>query len=161
MTIVMVAHCAIERFDDPRAPTYTSYLPKLQKRARHLILDACDVVGFLAEELHVAISVSGFGERTRAVSNNQRFLFVEGCPAFVAKNRYGMPPKIPIPADFNIGDLAKYWLTIGENDERAHDHDTALAPHRFCIRPTGMIDVTCQVPSRRLSSPTIRVARET
>jgi hypothetical protein len=109
MTIVLVAHSTIERFDDPRAPSYTAYWPKLHKRARHLILDACDVVGFLAEELHVATSDSGFRERTRAVSNNQRFLFVEGCPAFVAKNRYGMPPKIPIPADFNIGELSKYW----------------------------------------------------
>jgi hypothetical protein len=109
MTVIMVAHAAIERFDDPRAPSYTAYWPKLHKRARHLILDCCDVVGFLAEELHVATSDTGFRERTRAVSNNQRFLFVEGCPAFVAKNRYGMPPKISIPADFNVGELTKYW----------------------------------------------------
>jgi hypothetical protein len=30
-----------------------------------------------------------------------------------------------------------------------HDHNTAPASDWFCIRPTGMIDVTCQVPSRR------------
>jgi hypothetical protein len=72
-------------------------------------LDACDVVGFLAEELRVATDDNGFRERTRATSSNQRFLFVEGCPAFVAKNRYGMAPKIPIPADFAIGELTKQW----------------------------------------------------
>jgi hypothetical protein len=109
VTIVMVAHSTIERFDDPRAPSYTAYWPKLHKRARHLILDACDIVGFLAEDLHVATSDTGFRERTRAISNNTRFLFVEGCPAFVAKNRFAMPPKIAISADFNIGELAKYW----------------------------------------------------
>jgi hypothetical protein len=109
ITVVMVAHSTIERFDDPRAPSYTAYWPKLHKRARHLILDACDVVGFLAEELRVATDDSGFRERTRATSSNQRFLFVEGCPAFVAKNRYAMPPKIAIPADFDIGELSKYW----------------------------------------------------
>jgi len=109
MTIVLVAHSIIERFDDPRAPSYTAYWPKLHKRARHLILDACDVVGFLAEELRVATDDNGFRERTRATSSNQRFLFVEGCPAFVAKNRYGMAPKIPIPADFAIGELTKFW----------------------------------------------------
>lgn len=53
MTIVLIGHSTIERIDDPRAPTYTSYLPKLHKRARHLILDACDIVGFLAEDLRV------------------------------------------------------------------------------------------------------------
>jgi AAA domain len=109
MTIVLVAHSTIERFDDPRAPSYTAYWPKLHKRARHLILDACDVVGFLAEELRVATDDNGFRERTRATGSNQRFLFVEGCPAFVAKNRYGMAPRIPIPADFAIGELTKHW----------------------------------------------------
>jgi hypothetical protein len=111
MTIVMVAHATIERFDDPRAPSFTTYMPKLHKRARHLILDACDVVGFLAEDLRVATDDGGFRERVRATSSNQRFLFVEGCPAFVAKNRYAMPPKIAIPTDFNIGELTQHWRT--------------------------------------------------
>ena len=111
MTIVLVAHSTIERFDDPRAPTFTTYMPKLHKRARHLVLDACDVVGFLAEDLRVVTDEAGFRERVRATNSNARFLFVEGCPAFVAKNRYGMSPKIPIPPDFNIGELTKHWET--------------------------------------------------
>jgi hypothetical protein len=32
---------------------------------------------------------------------------------------------------------------------QSHDHDTAPASDWFCIRATRMIDVTCQVPSRR------------
>jgi hypothetical protein len=118
MTVVMVAHSTIETINDPRAPSFTSYLPKLHKRARHLVLDCCDVVGLLAEDLRVATDDSGFRERTRATSSNQRFLFVEGCPAFVAKNRYAMPPKIAIPADFNIGELTKYWQTGEVKDDR-------------------------------------------
>ena len=118
MTVVLTAHSTIERVDDPRAPSYTAYWPKLHKRARHLILDACDIVGLLAEELRVATDDSGFRERTRATSSNQRFLFVEGCPAFVAKNRYGMPPKVPIAPDFNIGELTKYWQQKGVLNER-------------------------------------------
>jgi hypothetical protein len=117
MAIVLVAHSVIERFDDPRAPTFTQYLPKLHKRARHLILDACDVVGFLAEDLRIATDDSGFRERVRATSSNQRFLHVEGCPAFVAKNRCAMPPKIPVGADFDINELCKYWNPIGGGND--------------------------------------------
>jgi hypothetical protein len=120
MTIVLVAHSTIERIDDPRAPTFTQYLPKLHKRARHLILDASDIVGFLAEDLRIATDDSGFRERVRATSSNQRFLFVEGTPAYVAKNRYGMPPKIPVAMDFNIGELTKYF-TNGESHERTDE----------------------------------------
>jgi hypothetical protein len=116
MTVVMVAHAAIERVDDPRAPSYTAYWPKLHKRARHLLLDASDIVGFLAEDLKIATDDSGFRERVRATSSSQRFLFVEGTPAYVAKNRYGMPPKIPIAIDFDIGELTKHWINGGINE---------------------------------------------
>jgi hypothetical protein len=75
-----------------------------------LVLDACDLVGFLAEDLRIATDDR---ERVRATSSNQRFLIVEGCPAYVGKNRYGMPAKIPIGVDFNVGELTKYW-TNGE-----------------------------------------------
>jgi hypothetical protein len=109
MTIVLIAHSTIENVSDPRAPTFTQYLPKLHKRARHLVLDACDVVGFLAEDLRTVTDGEGFRERIRATSGNQRFLFVEGQPAFSAKNRFAMSPKIAIPPDFNIGELINYW----------------------------------------------------
>jgi hypothetical protein len=117
MTIVLVAHSTIERIDDPRAPTYTSYLPKLHKRARHLILDACDIVGFLAEDLRVITDDGGFRERTRAAGTNARQLFLEGTPAFAAKNRFGMPAKMPIPLDFNIAELTAFWAK-----QKAEDH---------------------------------------
>ena len=116
----MVAHAAIERVDDPRAPSYTAYWPKLHKRARHLILDASDIVGFLAEDLKIATDDSGFRERVRATSSSQRFLFVEGTPAYVAKNRYGMPPKIPIAINFDIGELTMH-RTNGGLDERTNN----------------------------------------
>jgi hypothetical protein len=110
MTILLIAHSTIERVDDPRAPTFTCYMPKLHKRARHLVLDACDLVGFLAEDLRTVSDDSGFNrERVRATSSRQRFLFVEGCPAFTAKNRYAMEPKIAIPPDFDIGVLTQNW----------------------------------------------------
>ena len=114
MTIILTAHATIERVDDPRAPTYTSYQPKLHKRARALVMDACDVIGFLSEELRVVTDDGGFRERTRATAGNGRFLFVEGRPAFAAKNRYGLPEKLPIPLDFNIETLTQHWSNGNE-----------------------------------------------
>jgi hypothetical protein len=113
MTVVLVAHSEITRIDDPRAPSFTQYAPRLHKRARALVQDAADLIGLLAEDLKISTDDSGFRERVRATSNNQRFLFVEGCPAYVAKNRFGMPSRIAIPPDFNITELTKYW-TNGE-----------------------------------------------
>lgn len=106
VTIVLTCHSVVERVDDPRAPTYTAYAPRLHKRARGLVMDACDAVLFLAEDLRV---VTDDRERTRASAGAGRFLFTEGRPAFAAKNRFGMPEKILLPADFDISDLTKYW----------------------------------------------------
>ena len=98
MTIVLVGHAAIERVEDPRAPAFTSYSLRLHRRARALVQDAADVIGFLADDLRVVTEDTGFNrERTRAAASPARFLFVEGTPAFCAKNRYGLPPKIEVP----------------------------------------------------------------
>jgi hypothetical protein len=109
MTIMLVCHTAIERIDDPRAPSYTSYQPRLHRRARALVMDAADAIFFLAEDLRVVTEDGGFRERTRAASSNGRFLFTERRPAFAAKNRYGMPEKMPIPINFDFSELARYW----------------------------------------------------
>jgi AAA domain len=111
MTVVMVCHATIDRIDDPRAPSFTSYAPRLHRRARALCMDAADIVGFLAEEMRVVTDDRGFNERVRATSDTRRFLFVEGTPAFSAKNRYGMPAKIAVPLNFEIAQLTHYWRT--------------------------------------------------
>ena len=59
--------------------------------------------------LRVATDDGGFRERTRATSSNQRFLFVEGTPAYVAKTATRCLSKIAVPADFDISELTKFW----------------------------------------------------
>jgi hypothetical protein len=109
MPIVMCCHSTIERIDDPRAPTYTSYQLRLHRRARAVVMDHCDIVLFLSEDLRVITEDGGFNERTRAVSDAKRYLFSEPRPAFAAKNRFGLPAKIPIGLDFDFKTLAQFW----------------------------------------------------
>jgi hypothetical protein len=109
LTVVLVCHSTIERVDDPRVQTYTSYAPKLHRRARGLVMDACDGVLFLSEDLRTLTDENGFRERTRAAAPEGRFLFTEGKPAYSAKNRFAMPAKIAIPLNFEFATLAQYW----------------------------------------------------
>jgi AAA domain len=105
MTIILLCHADVMRVDDPRVPTYTSYAPRLHRRGRGLILDACDGVFFLAEDLRTVTD----DNRVRASAGPMRHLFTEGTPSYAAKNRWGMPAKIPVPIDFDFGQLARYW----------------------------------------------------
>jgi AAA domain-containing protein len=119
-TIVMTCHASIERVDDPRAPSFTSYAPRLHKRARGLVMDACDAVFFLSEDLRVVTDDGGFRERVRAGTDNRRVLFTEGTPAFAAKNRFGMAAKIPIALEFDFANLAQHWDIPGEPHDNKH-----------------------------------------
>jgi AAA domain len=109
MTIVLTCHAAVERIDDPRAPSYTSYQPRLHRRARALVMDAADAVFFLGDDLRVVSEEGGFTERTRGANDGRRYLFTERKPAFAAKNRFGMPSKVPVGIDFDITELTKFW----------------------------------------------------
>jgi hypothetical protein len=113
-TLVLTCHATVERVDDPRAPSYSSFQPRLHKRARALVMDACDAVLFLAEDIRVVTEGAGFQERARAAMDGRRVIFCEGRPAFAAKNRFGIPEKVPIPLDFNFSDLARYWAQPNE-----------------------------------------------
>jgi hypothetical protein len=111
MMIVLLAHSAIETVNDPRAASYTSYQLRLHKRARGLIQDNMDAIGFLAPDLNIQTEDAGFGKkRARADGGSTRWLHFEARPSFVAKNRYGLPPKLIVPKDFNYGAaLAPYF----------------------------------------------------
>jgi len=106
VTIIMLCHADVTRIDDPRAPTYSSYQPRLHRRGRGLVVDACDAVFFLAEDLRI---VTDDNDRVRASAGPQRFLFTEGSPAFAAKNRWQMPSKLAVPIDFDFSQLAQHW----------------------------------------------------
>jgi hypothetical protein len=106
MTIIMTCHAEVVNVNDPRAPSYSSYQPKLHKRGRGLVMDACDAVFFLAEDLRITTDDNN---RVRASASPQRHLFTEGSPSFSAKNRFAMPAKIAIPIDFSFDELSKYW----------------------------------------------------
>jgi hypothetical protein len=116
MMVILLAHSAIERVDDPRAASYTSYQLRLHKRARGLIQDWADAIGFLALDLNIQSEDVGFNKkRTRGDGGSTRWLQWEARPSFVAKNRYGLPAKMMVPKDFDFEKtLAPYFPTRGK-----------------------------------------------
>src|SRR5215472_2314133 len=103
MIVVLIAHSTIETINDPRAPTYTSYQLRVHRRARGILQDWADVIGFLATDVVVKNEDAGFGKkRVRADGGAMRYLHFEARPAFTAKNRYALPEKMPVPIDFDF-----------------------------------------------------------
>lgn len=109
MNIVMLAHSEVERFDDPRSISYSRYEIRMHKSGRKLVEDEADAILLLNEEAVVKEEDQGFNKkRAHAEGAGQRFIYTEGRPAFIAKNRYGMPPKIVYRLGQGYAELAKH-----------------------------------------------------
>jgi hypothetical protein len=108
MAIILIAHAKIERFEDPENPAYDRYSPRLHKHAQALLTEWVDAVLFATRKLVVKKEGTGFDERAIAApvgaAGGERVIRTVGSPACVAKNRYNLPPEIPLSwAAFQAG----------------------------------------------------------
>jgi len=95
MNVVLIAHAAVVKFEDPRTEPYDRYQPKLPNRCNALLQEWADVIAFAAFKVIIRKSDTGFNnQKTRGVTTGERLLhFVEN-PAYAAKNRYSCPSEI-------------------------------------------------------------------
>lgn len=97
MAVILIAHCEIKRFDSPEVEPFDRYQPKLQTRASALVREWCDAVLFANYKTIVKKDDVGFNKTVaRGISTGERLLFTSEKPAYMAKNRYGLPESIPL-----------------------------------------------------------------
>ena len=101
MCVILLAHAKVEKFEDPESSAYDRYSPRLHRHVTALLTEWADAVLFATRKLVTKTEDAGFG-RGRTVASGlgrdggDRVLRTVGSPACVAKNRYGMPPEIPL-----------------------------------------------------------------
>lgn len=97
MSIVMIGHSQIKRFDSPETEPYDRYLPKLQERSSALLREWADAVLFANYRVVVKTTEVGFKkEVSRGITTGERLLFTTEKPAYMAKNRYAFPDSLPL-----------------------------------------------------------------
>jgi hypothetical protein len=110
MNVVLIAHSDVNRFDDPRTSSYSRFDIRLHKRALAIIEDEMDLIVFVNHEATVKQEALGFNKtRAHAEGGLTRWLYVEGRPSLNAKNRYGMPSKLPFMKGQGYAKLAPYF----------------------------------------------------
>ena len=98
MSIILLAHANIERFNDPGTDPYDRYAPRLHKHTAALLQEWCDEVFFATYKVMTKQSEEGFGKkRTRAVGEGERVIRTTERPSHYAKNRIaGLPDELPL-----------------------------------------------------------------
>lgn len=97
MTTIIIAHCQIKRFDSPEVEPYERYMPKLQDRSSALLQEWSDLVLFANYKTIVKKEEVGFDKKvSRGITTGERLMYATEKPAFLAKNRYGLPDSMPL-----------------------------------------------------------------
>jgi len=126
MMVMLMAHAKVEKFEDPEAPTYDRYSPRLNKHASALLAEWCDAVLFATRKI-ITRTEDGSFNRSRTLAAGQgkdggeRILRCVGGPSCIAKNRYNLPAELPLswPALMTgiSGNMSTDASTTTEGDE--------------------------------------------
>lgn len=102
MIVIITGHSQIKTYNSPEVESFDRYMPKLQERTSALLREWCDVLGFANWHISTKHTGEGFNQTVKGVSSGDRYLYLEEKPAFMAKNRYSLPDRIPFSwADFS------------------------------------------------------------
>lgn len=98
MTVILLAHAEIKRFDSPDSDPYDRYQPKLHRLASALVQENVDTILFATRLIATKkLDEKDKTSRVRGVGGGQRVLYTEERPAYIAKNRDDMPQQILLP----------------------------------------------------------------
>lgn len=109
MAIVLIAHSTVSRFDDPETVSYDRYEIDLHGKLVGAIEREMDAIFLLKQPVVVATENQGFDKkRARANDGGAILIHATGKPAFVAKNRYGIPPTLRFDKGQGYAAIAQY-----------------------------------------------------
>jgi hypothetical protein len=97
MNVVFLAHSTVKKFEAPdQAGSYDRFELKLSKQVAPLLKEWADLVLFANYVTRIAEKDSG---KTRGVGGKERVLYATHTAAYDAKNRHGLPDKLPFSID--------------------------------------------------------------
>ena len=92
MSVILVAHDKVKRFESPLHEGYDQYVLKLHDRAAAIVSEWADVIGWAHYKiLTKTTDGGGFGRKEiKAITTGERILHVEPHPAHMGGNRFGL-----------------------------------------------------------------------
>ncbi len=95
MLIVLLGHSEVTKFDNPLTASYDQYRLKLHKRIAPLVNEWSDCLLFANLEVKVSKEQNGMSTVNKA-KDQGRVLYTGKSEAYVAGNRYGLPPVLSL-----------------------------------------------------------------
>jgi hypothetical protein len=96
MNVILVCHSVIRRVDDPKTDSFDQFDVALNKKIAPKVKQWADTILFAEHDKSVVSKGEGFNKRTIAKSYGERIMWTEYRASHVAKNRFGLPEKMPL-----------------------------------------------------------------
>lgn len=97
MHVIIIAHAVAKTFNDPTSDSYDHWtLATSEKHVTPQLKQWCDALLFFDFDKSVTTTGEGFNARTVAKSYGQRVMYASHRASHDAKNRYGMPDRLPL-----------------------------------------------------------------
>lgn len=125
MGVVLIAHCAVKRFDSPETEPYDRYQIKLHEKTSALVQEHVDGVLFCNYRVQTVKTDLGFNKKAvRGVGGGDRLIYTTERPAFLAKNRWGMQDSIPLAWD-SLAACIPYYADGNTHPATAQQQESA------------------------------------
>lgn len=105
MTVLLIAHDTIARYDNPTSTSYDRHQLRLHERAASLMMDWCNCVLFATKDLHFLTEDAGWGQKLTKAQDRGRVMYTQGDCSYLAKNTYTLPVRMPL-------DAALFWKAL-------------------------------------------------
>lgn len=93
IVVLLIAHDAVKRYDNPLTESYDRHQLKLHGKSSAIITEWSDCLLFANQEVYIDKKQEGFKKVSRGRAGDRVLHTVES-PAFLAGNRFGLPPAI-------------------------------------------------------------------
>lgn len=91
MNVLMIGHTEIKRFNNPDGEDYDRFQMKMYNKASALVREWAKCVFFAEFETHTTGK-----QKKKGIQTGRRIMHTERRAAFDAKNRFGLPPVLPL-----------------------------------------------------------------
>lgn len=98
MTIILIAHDKIKRFDDPMTDGYDRYMLKLHDKAAAIVYEWADGVLFMKEKTFIKSEDVGFNKKIKKGIAGGIYMHTTETPAYQAKHR----KSLSLPDEFSV-----------------------------------------------------------
>ena len=113
VAVILLGHADAAKFHDPMQGEYDRYSLRLHKWGSAVILEECDLVGFLLNRKALTSETGGFGQTRQRATSQRRMLYLADQPAAEAKCRYsGVAPELEIPD--SVDDPTAGWAVFSD-----------------------------------------------